>query len=137
MDSKLFWAALWVCGTCTMANAASFDCAKASTPQEKTICATPSLSALDEKLAQTYKAAQATAAAPDQLKSEQRAWLKDTKGCNTNVECLERAYNARIAQLAPAAPPSTPPSPAAQPAASEPAAAASAPAALARFWWFG
>lgn len=131
MINKLFWSALLLCGACTVANAASFDCAKASTPQEKTICATTTLSILDEKLAQAYKSAQATAAAPDQIKSDQRAWLKDTKGCNTNVECLERAYNARIGQLIPPAASTPSPPTFAQPAASEAAATASVPAALA------
>lgn len=123
MNIKIFWTALsiLVWGTCTLSNAASFDCAKASTAQEKTICATPTLSALDEKLAQTYKAAQAASADPDQLKNEQRTWLKDTKGCNADIECLERAYTARIGELTPQ------PQPAFQQSASE-AAVASAPA---------
>lgn len=131
MISKLFWSALWICASYTVVNAASFDCTKASTQNEKTICATPTLSALDEKLAQAYKAAQAMAASPDQLKIDQRAWLKDTKSCNANVECLERAYNTRIGQLVPPASPAPSAPPVAQPGASEAAAGASVPAALA------
>ena len=34
---------------------ASFDCAKASSPFEKTICSNPNLSSLDEQLANVYK----------------------------------------------------------------------------------
>jgi len=123
MNIKIFWTALsiMVWGTCSLSNAASFDCAKASTVQEKIICANPALSALDEKLAQTYKSAQASSADPDQLKNEQRTWLKETKSCNADIECLERAYTARIGQL------TSQPQPALKQTASE-ATVASAPA---------
>ena len=39
------------------ASAASFDCAKASTPTEKAICADPILSSLDEQLEEIAPAA--------------------------------------------------------------------------------
>lgn len=39
------------------ANAASFDCTKAGTDQEKMICSDSILSSLDDKLAKTYKSA--------------------------------------------------------------------------------
>ena len=59
------------------AHAASFDCAKAKTPQGKAICASPSLSAADEQMAAAYRAV--LAAAPSEMKDEvrtdQRNWL--------------------------------------------------------------
>ena len=39
-----------------VAHAASFDCAKAKSPQEKAICSSPRLSAADDQLATAYKA---------------------------------------------------------------------------------
>jgi uncharacterized protein YecT (DUF1311 family) len=55
----------------------SFDCAHASTTVEHSICADPSLSALDVEIAQNYAAA-LNAAGPlrDDLIAFQRAWLK-------------------------------------------------------------
>jgi uncharacterized protein len=82
-------------------NAASFDCGKATTAQEKTICNTPSLSSLDEKLAKIYKEAMANALDPQALKNEQRAWLKETRSCNAVPACLERSYETRISLLLP------------------------------------
>ena len=38
------------------AHAASFDCSKAKTPQEKAICGSPELSVADEQMAAAYKA---------------------------------------------------------------------------------
>jgi uncharacterized protein YecT (DUF1311 family) len=61
----------------SMAHAASFDCTKAKTPQEKAICASPELSAADDQLAAAYKALRE--AAPERMKIEvlddQRAWI--------------------------------------------------------------
>jgi uncharacterized protein len=82
-------------------NAASFDCSKATTAQEKTICNTPSLSSLDEKLAKIYKESMANALDPEALKSEQRAWLKETRSCNADPACLGRSYETRISLLLP------------------------------------
>jgi uncharacterized protein len=82
------------------ANAASFDCSKASTAHEKAICASPSLSALDIKLAEIYKTVQATTSDATKLKAEQVAWIKETRVCGGDVACLERSYNARINELA-------------------------------------
>lgn len=59
-----------------LSHAAGFDCAKASTPIEKAICASPKVSALDGELGDAFKAA--LAAHPDKadaLKLDQRHWL--------------------------------------------------------------
>ena len=41
-------------------NAASFDCAKASSPTEKMICQNPNISKLDDRLSAAYKEAKKT-----------------------------------------------------------------------------
>ncbi len=79
--------------------AASFDCAKASGKVEQLICADAALSALDEQLAQEYKQALALVAAPDALKQDQRAWLRQARKECTNAECLIKAYQARLSAL--------------------------------------
>jgi len=93
-------------------SAASFDCARAQSSSAKLICSDPSLSALDEQLAQRYKAlrAQLSKEGQSELKASQRLWLKYwPKLCaeQTNQEALSLAaapcargrYQARIKEL--------------------------------------
>ncbi|WP_368412655.1 lysozyme inhibitor LprI family protein [Dongia sp.] len=92
------------------AHAASFDCAAATQPLEKIICADEDLSALDEKMAATYKETQAKldGDAAQTIKTSQRAWLKFLRAyCGatdragwTTAECLDMEYDTRIQDLA-------------------------------------
>ena len=76
--------------------AASFDCAKASSKTEKAICNNPELSKLDEKMADAYKAA---VAVDKNTKASQIAWIKETAKC-ADEACMIASYNKRIAELA-------------------------------------
>lgn len=59
-----------------LTHAAGFDCAKASTPIEKAICASPKVSALDGELGDAFKTAlTAHPEKADALKLDQRHWL--------------------------------------------------------------
>src|ERR1700754_3156359 len=59
-----------------MAHAAGFDCARAGSPSEKAVCATPKVSALDGKLADAFRAALKNHPdKADALKLDQRHWL--------------------------------------------------------------
>ncbi len=89
---------------CNSVQAAGFDCQKATTKLEKTICADNKLSAADTELTQLYVAARtslAQKAARQSLKEEQKAWLaKRTKDCKENdAFCLLKLYEERIASL--------------------------------------
>lgn len=66
------------CLGAAQANAASFDCAKAGTVVEKTICADPALSKLDERMAAAYKARLTDwgGANAAYVKADQRAYLR-------------------------------------------------------------
>jgi uncharacterized protein YecT (DUF1311 family) len=58
------------------AHAAGFDCAKAGSPSEKAVCASPKLSALDGKLADAFRTALNNHPdKADALKLDQRHWL--------------------------------------------------------------
>ncbi len=81
--------------------AASFDCGKASTAVEGSICANPTLSALDEQLAAAYKQAVAASPNPAAFLEGQRAWLKTLNACGANGQCLTNTYEQRIAVLSP------------------------------------
>jgi GR25 family glycosyltransferase involved in LPS biosynthesis len=62
----------------TQAAAASFDCKKAATWLEKTVCSNPELSKLDGELAKAYQDALASLSpeGQDETKQYQRQWLK-------------------------------------------------------------
>ena len=89
------------------AEAASFPCAKASTPTEKAICADPGLSRLDERMAAAYRAGleslsedgveEGTAVAA--VKADQRAWLGERNACGADAGCLRGAMERRLAVL--------------------------------------
>lgn len=81
-------------------HAASFDCAKASTSIEKTICADSQLSDLDSKLMQAYRQTLSAAGNGDAVKAEQRAWLLQVRNECQDAACLKLAYSDRIAALA-------------------------------------
>lgn len=81
--------------------AASFDCTKVSTVQEKMICADGTLSGLDDDLATLYRSVlkDATAKKAAEIQAEQKEWLRrDRNGCKTR-ECLAEVYRERISQL--------------------------------------
>lgn len=77
----------------------AINCSKASLPDDKTICATPSLMQLDAVLNQSYLLARQQAD-KTQLKIEQLAWLKERQQCAEEVNCLETSYISRIKMLA-------------------------------------
>ncbi|MGB3026675.1 DUF3298 domain-containing protein [Paradevosia shaoguanensis] len=96
------------------AQAASFDCAKASTPFEKAICSDPALSAQDEVLAVAYQTAVGglSKAATDAMLKGQRDWLGfigkvcaddmlpgQEKIADERVACLSSQYITRIRSL--------------------------------------
>jgi uncharacterized protein YecT (DUF1311 family) len=93
---------------CAQAHAASFDCSKAATAQEKAICATPDLSVADDQMAAAYQAWLA-AASPDGvagIRDDQRLWLRTrTTSCpagnaaNPIEQCLRQVYKDRIDEL--------------------------------------
>lgn len=60
------------------ANAAGFDCAKASSAAEKLVCATPQLSALDSDLGKVFQdAIKAHPELADAIRLDQRHWLAE------------------------------------------------------------
>ena len=100
MRPQLF-AALWCLGG--IVHAASFDCSKAATATEKTICANQRISDLDEYLGRYYHVARDTMGreAGACLGSDQRAWLRSVRNACKDSACLERVYLSRLAELDP------------------------------------
>ncbi len=86
--------------------AASFDCARASTPREKAICASPRLSKMDEQLAAAYSKLLATVPteARATVRQIERDWLRSIE-CPANVgsqaleDCLTLSWDKRLRLL--------------------------------------
>ncbi|GEM_PF-2033891 len=81
-----------------VAQAASFDCKKASSRIERLICDTPDLDSFDTQLEGAYRGALDRSADPAALKDKQVAWLKQREAC-TDAACLSGLYQRRIKAL--------------------------------------
>jgi uncharacterized protein len=88
------------------ATGASFDCHKASTPTEKTICGNAVLSDLDSQLETAFRAAFRRYTPGDQkaFLDNQRIWLKTrettcTANATDNADCLKGLYTTRLKVL--------------------------------------
>ena len=82
----------------------SFDCAKASTPVERTICKSPELAKVDRDLATAYAAlaAKLGGAAKDHLVKDQQRWVGNRNRACTGEDaaaCLKSRYENRLALL--------------------------------------
>ena len=97
MRSTLLLAACLALPACG-ANAASFDCAKASTTVENEICSDPALSQADERMAQAYGKAMEATLAPRALRGDQMHWLASREAVGT-LDDLRGSYDRRIAEL--------------------------------------
>jgi len=84
------------------AQAASFDCAKATTADENAICDDPALSALDSEMGglwYAYSRFPFLMGASGTRHDEAEAFLKRRAACGSDVSCLRDAYEERITVL--------------------------------------
>ena len=81
--------------------AASFDCSKAETTDEKAICADRQLNDADVEMSALYTQLKPLLrmGARGDLEDEQAAWLKRRAGCGGDRTCLGEAYENRVRQL--------------------------------------
>lgn len=81
----------------SQAVAASFDCSKALTYVEKTICSNSMLKRLDVALTQNYRGMLASdfGGSKKALRDEQLKWLSQRNKC-TNTKCIIDAYRVRL-----------------------------------------
>jgi uncharacterized protein len=101
--------ALWLTGLSVLMlaaawqpiQAASFDCSKAETTDEKAICANPQLNDADVEMSVLYTQLKPLLGmgARGDLEDEQAAWLKRRAGCGGDRACLGEAYEDRVRQL--------------------------------------
>jgi uncharacterized protein len=94
--------ALLVLSIASHADAASFDCSRAVKGVETAICEDRALSALDDQMAQSYRALlnRTSGATESRIKADQKNWLRQRNVCGGDSRCLEREYRARIQSIA-------------------------------------
>jgi uncharacterized protein len=83
------------------AAAASFDCARAVTADERAICADRSLNDRDVRMALLFALDQRflPMGGRDALRRAQSDWLQSRRRCGADRLCLVRRYDARIGTL--------------------------------------
>lgn len=72
----------------------AFDCKKAKSPTEISICANPELATLDVENMKVYKVAKSKN--PDASKKILNESVKTKSACGMNVNCIKNAYNSSI-----------------------------------------
>jgi uncharacterized protein len=78
---------------------ASFDCGKAGTLVEQTVCTNKQLSDLDSSVGAAYKNALKNASNQNDIKNRQRDWLQLERNNCRDIACLKSAYTSRLAEL--------------------------------------
>ncbi|HEX4406123.1 MAG TPA: hypothetical protein VH560_14900 [Polyangia bacterium] len=79
---------------------ASFDCAKAATPTEKTICGRADLASWDRSVALAVSLAKSREDAHGaEIDTAQAAWGKQRSACGADANCIEKLQVARVYEL--------------------------------------
>lgn len=77
----------------------AFDCTKAYSSDEITICSDQDLSLADEAMDAGLRAVISETSASAATLESQQAWARRRKACGSNKRCLLAAYNERISEL--------------------------------------
>ena len=88
--------ALLFCASLGSASAASFDCSKAASLVETSVCSNPQLSALDDELDAAYRTTAARSADKAAFKAAQVMWLTTVRNKCSTERCLSAVYRARV-----------------------------------------
>jgi len=111
LRSARFWSAAlatFLLGSWPSYAQPSFDCAKATSPVERFICASPELSGLDEMLGRSFAVAvDKLGDAGACLRTDQSRWLRAVRNACADDACLQRAYRLRLGELNPFQPGAT------------------------------
>lgn len=78
------------------ATAASFDCNKATTRVEMAICGSPRLSSLDGELGDLYRQILPAASSAEDIRADQRRWIKSVRDVCQDEACLADVYERRL-----------------------------------------
>jgi uncharacterized protein len=98
---KIFLSLALVASSLSTYGASPIDCAKASSPTEKTICSTPSLLQADARMTTYFEIATQFVGmgVRGDLYDSQQAFPAVRSKCGTNKACILAAYKKRTAPL--------------------------------------
>jgi uncharacterized protein len=84
-----------------VAEAQSFNCRYARSPDEVMICQSPQLAALDERMSGLYFRLRNSLVGRERarLEADQAAWLGSRQACGRDAGCIAASYRQRIAEL--------------------------------------
>ena len=101
MKGTVFIWLLMACLVPSLAQAQSFNCRYARSPDEVLICQDRHLSRLDEVLSRTYFRLRNGLYGRERrrLRASQRRWLASRRDCGRDYECVEAHYRSRIRYL--------------------------------------
>ncbi|NVO13352.1 MAG: hypothetical protein HXX10_04880 [Rhodoplanes sp.] len=90
-----------VTGTASAADYSPIDCAKATTPADRTVCSHYALGQNEARMATLYGVATSLVAMGQRgdIQDAQRAFIQTREACGSDVGCLTGVYAARIRQL--------------------------------------
>jgi uncharacterized protein len=91
-----------ISGNAVPAEQPSFDCRKAASVSERTICANTTLSRLDFQLGRTWETllnAFIDSAQRTQMKQDQRTWIVRREKCGGDGDCIGKLYRDRLFTL--------------------------------------
>ena len=85
----------------SLSHAASYDCARAKSADEKAICAYLPLNDKDVRMSVLYEINKRTLAMGGRgaMEDRQRQWLAERRRCGANRSCLVRLYDRRLGEL--------------------------------------
>ncbi|CAA2101148.1 hypothetical protein MBUL_01030 [Methylobacterium bullatum] len=98
---RVWWGAAALLVAASGAEAASFPCEKAETPDETAICGHLPLNDLDVEMAVRFEILRGLLpmGGNAKLRDDQEAWLQERRSCAADVTCLIKAYEARLKTL--------------------------------------
>ena len=101
LNMKYAYFLLFALGFSITANAASFDCKKASYPDEKIICSDRIINDLDVEMATKYNFLKGLFAMGNRgaMMDDQSSWIKMRHACKTDKSCIKKLYSKRINEL--------------------------------------
>ncbi len=101
LAALLLTTTLLVIGPIGPVAAASFDCAKAASADEKAVCDDCNLAQKDVKMATLYDVLTNLVAMGQRgdIQDAQRSFLKTRADCGAKKHCIAEAYDARIGKL--------------------------------------
>jgi putative ABC transport system substrate-binding protein len=81
--------------------AQSFDCRTNTHSDERAICSNAELGELDSRMSRSFNRLfnSLTDAGRSELRSQQREWLHERRGCGSNIPCIRDKYRQRISEL--------------------------------------